>query len=128
MNVFDYVNSINYTKKDLREEGWEEKEYLPFIVNRHFSFFPDTIMHANTMNMKAFLPKNAQYSYLFHTIRKRKRYTKWNKKKESQEIKNIMELYNCSYVKAEQYYSVLTENQLKEINRIFSTKNGHMKK
>lgn len=128
MKVFDFINSITYTKKNLFHEQPEEKEYLPFIINRHLSLFPDTIMHANSMNMKSFLPKKAQYSYFFHSIRKRKRFTKWNKKTQNKTVQFIMELYSCSYIKAEQYLSLLSKEQIIEINRIFSTKEGNMKK
>lgn len=128
MKVFDFVNSITYTKKNLFEEQPEEKEYLPFIINKHLSLFPDTIMHANSMNMKSFLPKRTQYSYLFHSVRKRKRFTKWNKKTQNKTVEFIMELYSCSYAKAEQYLSLLSKEQITEINRIFSTKEGNMKK
>jgi hypothetical protein len=128
MKLFDFINSITDTKRNLFQEQPEEKEYLPFIVNKHLSLFPDTIMHANSMNMKAFLSKKAQYSYLLHSIRKRKRFAKWNKKTQNKTVEHIMELYSCSYAKAEQYLSLLSKEQINEINRIFSTKTGNMKK
>ena len=37
MNVFDFLNSINYTKKNILEEDiLLEKQYVPFIINKYF--------------------------------------------------------------------------------------------
>lgn len=82
MNVFDFLNSINYTKKNILEEDiLLEKQYVPFIVNKYLSYFPDTLMHSNQMNKLSFISKKDQYEYFINAIRKRKRYSKWKKKR-----------------------------------------------
>lgn len=129
MNVFDFLNSINYTKKNILEEDiLLEKQYVPFVVNRYLSYFPDTLMHSNQMNRVSFISKKDQYEYLINAIRKRKRYSKWKKKEEdiSKEIslKNIMEYFECSYKRAEEYFSILNTNQISAINAIFASKMG----
>jgi len=50
MSPFDYVNSINYTKKDIMEDDVAEKTYVSFMVNRSLSYFSDTVALANEMN------------------------------------------------------------------------------
>jgi len=129
MNVFDFLNSINYTKKNILEEDiLLEKQYVPFIINKYLSYFPDTLMHANQMNRVFFVSKKDQYQYLIGAIRKRKRYTKWKKKPDDLlkeiSIKNIMEYFQCSYKKAEEYYGFLNQNQKDSINAIFASKDG----
>ena len=129
MNVFDFLNSINYTKKNIMEQDiLLEKQYVPFVVNRYLSYFPDTLLHSNKINQFPFLSKKDQYEYLLHSIRKRKRYSKWKKNETDSNteitIKNIMDYYECSRKRAEEYLEILNKSQISSINAIFSSKNG----
>lgn len=129
MNVFDFLNSINYTKKNILEEDiLLEKQYVPFIVNKYLSYFPDTLMHSNQMNRVSFISKKDQYEYFINAIRKRKRYSKWKKKEDNIEkeilLKNIMEYFECSYKRAEEYLTILNKSQINTINVIFASKMG----
>jgi hypothetical protein len=44
MNPFDYVNAINYSKKDIMQTRDDEKAYSPYMVNRSLSYFQDTVV------------------------------------------------------------------------------------
>lgn len=47
-----YLNSINYDKVNLMDADEEsERQYPPYIINRCFSGFMDTVLYANEMNM-----------------------------------------------------------------------------
>lgn len=73
MNPFDVLNSINYTKKNLIDDGvCEEKQYLPFIINKGLSYFPDTLFHANEINFRNFLPKNSNMTICFFQLESEK--------------------------------------------------------
>lgn len=111
-NPFDYIKSINQTKKYILEN---EKDYNPFMVNRGLSYFPDTVLYANEMNMHAHLDKKLQYDFLINIIRKRKRFSKWNKHSESNDIKAIKQYYGYSNEKARDVISLLSKNELKII-------------
>ena len=50
MNPFEFLNAINYTKKDLMVDPENEKHYNSFVINRSLSYFPDTVAIANEMN------------------------------------------------------------------------------
>ena len=50
MTPFDYLNAINQSKENLIVDELSEKEYVPFVVNKGLSYFPDTILYANEMN------------------------------------------------------------------------------
>jgi hypothetical protein len=51
MTPFDFINAINFTKKDLfSEDPMAKKDYAPFIINRGLGYFPDTVLYANEMN------------------------------------------------------------------------------
>ena len=64
MELKDWLNSINQTKKNLIDEDHSlEKGYPPFIINKCLSGFVDTIMFANEMNMAHHLSKDMQYKF-----------------------------------------------------------------
>ena len=111
-NPFDYLNAINTNKKDILEN---EKDYPAFMVNRGLSYFPDTVLLANEMNMASHLDARLQFDFLINIVRKRKRFSKWNKTTESADIKAIKEYYGYSNEKARDVLPLLTNNELKEI-------------
>jgi hypothetical protein len=111
-NPFDYLNAINTNKKDILEN---EKDYPAFMVNRGLSYFPDTVLLANEMNMASHLDARLQFDFLINIVRKRKRFSKWNKATESADIKAIKVYYNYSNEKARDVLPLLTNNELKEI-------------
>ena len=51
MNPFEYLKAINITKKDVMVDDIAENNYNSFIVNRSLSYFPDTVLFANEMNI-----------------------------------------------------------------------------
>lgn len=125
MNPFDVLNSINYTKKNLIDDGvCEEKQYLPFIINKGLSYFPDTLFHANEINFRNFLPKKLQYDYLLLSVRKRKRFSKWLKNVEPVGIKCVARYYNISSRRAEEYIKLLSKTQLKVITDMYKDIDG----
>lgn len=115
-NVFKYLDSISYTKKDVYEE-YGEKDYVPFLINKGLSYFPDTILYANDMNFYNFLDKKLQYHYLINSIRPRKRFSKWSKPVNDDRIDLIIEYYRCSRQKAKTILSLLNNEQLKIIQK-----------
>ena len=121
MNIWDIINSINLSKKNLYESGdMTDKEYLPFIVNKSLSYFNDTLFHANEMNVHYHLPKQMQYEYLLHQIRPRKRFSKWLKKSDDKDIEYISKYYNISNKRATEYKTLLTKSQLQKIRDTMS--------
>lgn len=118
MNPFDFINSINYSKKNiLKEEGVQENDYVPFVINRGLSYFPDTILYANEMNLRPGLDNKLAYEYYLNSIRPRKRFSKWYKKEKIEKLEVIMEYYSCSYAKAVDYAKILTDEQINAIRK-----------
>ena len=103
MTPFDFLNEINQGKKDLMVDDIDhqvEKQYNPFIINRGLSYFLDTIMDANEMNIRHHLDKKLQNSYLLNIIRKKKRFSKWHKAEKSELLEIVMEFYGYSIKRA----------------------------
>jgi predicted transcriptional regulator len=116
MNPFELIKSISNTKKDILEN---EKDYNAFMVNRGLSYFPDTVIYANEMNKYHHLAGDMQYQFLINIIRKRNRFSKWNKSTESDDIKIIKEYYDYSNEKARDVLPLLSKKHLNIIrNRI----------
>lgn len=123
MSFFDFLNAINDTKEDLlKKDPLNEKDYVPFMINRGLSYFPDTIMYANEMNMRASIPKEWQFQFYLNGIKKKRRFSKWAKKDASTEdIKLIMNEYNYSSKRAQEVLDILSEEQIKTIRDKYNT-------
>ena len=112
MNPFELIKSISSSKKDILEN---EKDYNAFMVNRGLSYFPDTVIYANEMNKFHHLDSRLQYQFLINTIRKRNRFSKWNKSIESENINAIKKYYNYSNEKARDVLPLLSKENLNTI-------------
>jgi hypothetical protein len=115
MNHFDYLNSINATKKDIMLDDIDEKAYNPFMVNRGLSYFNDTALIANEMNLNPHIDKKLQYHFLINIIRKRKRFSKWAKPETESDIEAVKEYYGYSNEKARQALTLLSPDKIKII-------------
>ena len=117
MNPFEYVNSINYSKKNIMDSPEKEKGYNPFMINRSLSYFNDTVILANEMNKYHHLDGRLQYSFLINIVRKRKRFSKWNKPQKHNDIEVVKRYYGYSNEKASQALKILTTEQINYIKQ-----------
>lgn len=117
MNLSEILNSINHNKENIlrSRDDREERSYAPFIINKSLSYFPDTIFLSNAVNAIPNMDKRMHYEYFLHSVRKRKRFSKWQKKEMDPKISWVMEYYDVSRRKAEEYISLMTEDQLIQI-------------
>jgi hypothetical protein len=116
MNPFDYSNAILETKQNLITDEASEKAYNPFLVNRALSYFPDTIIDANLMNVFNILDKKLQFDYLINSVRRSKRRrTAWGKKIENRDMEMIRDRYGYNHRRAKEALSILSDTQLKMI-------------
>ena len=91
MNPFDYLNAINSTKKDIMVDDIAEKSYTPFMVNRGLSYFADTVLLANEMNLNHHIDNRLQFDFLINIVKKKKRFSKWLKAKDIENHEVIKE-------------------------------------
>ena len=128
MNPFDFVNAINLNKKDLirgsESPDLIEKAYVPYMTNKALSYFADTIMYSNEMNINNNIDNLLQNDYYLNSIRVSKRFSKWSKREEDLEVDCVQQYYNVSYTKAVEILKVLSEQQLNLI-KIRITKGGN---
>lgn len=116
INPFEFLNSINSTKKNLMDVDIDtEKSYNSFLVNRSLSYFPDTVLMSNEMNRLHHLDSKMQYDFLINIVRKKKRFSKWDKPDERADLECVKEYFGYSESKAKQAIVLLTESQIKTI-------------
>ena len=115
MNPFDYLNAINSTKKDIMVDDLTEKSYNAFMVNRGLSYFNDTVLYANEMNIHHQLDNKLQFHFLINTVRPRKRFSKWLKNSDPTSLDIVKEYYGYSNEKARQVLSLLSDNEINEL-------------
>ena len=122
MDLKDWLNSINQTKKNLLDEDPTlEKEYPPYIVNRCFSGHLDCIMFANEMNIHNNIPKKMQYDFYLNSLRKKKRFSPWLRQDKIKDLDCVKRYYGYSNEKAKQALRILTKEQLTFIKSKFDT-------
>ena len=125
----DYLNAINYTKKDLMDtydEGWKKK-YPAYIINRCLSMFWDTIESASHMNSFHFLDNDVQFQFLINSVRKKRRFGgKWLKQSELENLQYVKEYFGYGNEKAREALNILTEKQIEDIKEALN-KGGRKK-
>ena len=112
MSPFEIIKAISSTKENILEN---EKDYNGFMVNRGLSYFPDTVIYANEMNKYHHLDPRLQFDFLINIVRKRNRFSKWNKSIESENISAIKKFYGYSNEKARDVLPLLSDENLKII-------------
>lgn len=122
MELKDWLNSINQTKKNLIDEDSSlEKEYPPYVVNKCLSGSIDCVLLVNEMNMNHSLSRKLQYDFLINTVRVKKRFSPWIRKEKIKDIDAVKSYYGYSNEKAEQSLKILSEEQLNFIKQKLDT-------
>jgi len=122
MELKDWLNSINFTKKNLLEEDPSlKKDYPPFIVNKCLSGHLDCILFANEMNKYHFLDRDIQYNFYINILRKKKRFSPWIRKDKITDLEYVKSYYGYSNEKASQVMKILSHEQIEFIKQRLDT-------
>ena len=117
MSPFTFLNEINFGKKDIIVDDITEKQYNSFMVNRGLSYFKDTAVIANEMNINHHIDSRLQYDFLINMIRKKKRFSKWNKPQIIDDLDVIKEYYGYSNKQAKAVHNLLSSEQIGELRK-----------
>lgn len=108
---FSVINDINAGKEPKNPE-----KFSPWLTNRFYSFFPDTLYFAQLMNLNYDLEPRLQLLFLINTIRPSKRWNKWLKREaQSNNYELVREWYSFSDKKTKEALAVLTKEQISEL-------------
>ena len=120
-NPFDFVKSVSYDKKDLMVDEVEEKAYQPFLINRALSYHQDSVFLTNEMNVRHGVDNRLQYQFFLNTLRKRQRFSQWQKPYISKKLDTVKEYYQISTREAKDYVELLSDKQLRELKNRMKT-------
>lgn len=111
---FQIADDLSFGKQGILED---DKDYVAFIINRHFSNIPDAVFQSNEMNLNSHLDVRLQHDYYLHSLRKQKRFAKWNKKDKKDEavIEAIQRYYSYNVGRAKEALKLLTKDQIEYI-------------
>ena len=117
MSPFDFLNEINYGKKNIIIDDITEKQYNSFMVNRGLSYFKDTVVIANEMNINHHLDNRLQFDFLINIIRRKRRFSKWNKPQIVDDLDVIKECYGYSNKQAKAVHNLLSSDKIGELRK-----------
>lgn len=118
-DVFDFIDSITVTKKNLLLTEQDEKRYARcrWLVRRGLSFSPDLIETVNMINTMSMSPQ-MEYEFFLNFIPVKIRRPRWSKKSAaSLYMESVQQYYGYSETKAEQAIKILSVEQLAMIEK-----------
>ena len=122
MTPFDFVADIS-TKKtnllsNLEDDPQVIKDYVPFIINKAFGYWIDTILFAEDMNRLSHLSNQMQHDFLFHSIKKKfRKFQKWHKVVKNENVELLQLYYKINSQKAIDALSILTDDDIEDIRQ-----------
>jgi|TARA_B110000459_G_scaffold194589_1_gene234199 hypothetical protein len=117
MNPFEYLTAINDSKKDIMIDDIAEKGYNSFMINRGLSYFNDTVLMANEMNIHHQIDSRLQFDFLINIVRKRRRFSKWAKPQVESDIEVVKQYYGYSNEKARNALTLLSPDQINGLKK-----------
>jgi len=119
---FDFMAAVSQTKKDIIKESPEiAKDYIPYITNKGFGFFPDSVLFANEMNLHSNIPETCQYYYYMASLRKRMRRSQWHKLEQNDDLDMIKQVYQVRPEIAKQYLKILSNADIAKLRMLTDT-------
>lgn len=114
MDLFkELIPSLTQGRESILED---EKDYVPYVINKALSGYLDCILYVNELNRNYHIDRKMQYDYLFHVIRKQKRpFSPWLKQQKNDDLMAIKEYFGYSIQKAKEINNILTSQQVKDI-------------
>jgi hypothetical protein len=126
IQLFDYLNSINMTKKNLvrtaQDPSVEERSFPTFMGMRFLSYHEDALFLVNELNQVATvecgLTPQQHYEFLLHVLPKSKRFAKWQKSDKDEAIELVMSMYKYSYTAARDVVALLTDEDIRQLKEL----------
>jgi hypothetical protein len=111
------INALSLSKKPPEDLSG----YNAYVINRAFSYYPDTLFLACELNRYSSLPVELQFDYYYFGVAPRKRYSKWIKKEkvEDENIAILMRYYNYSRKRATEILPSMCKEDLEEMRKSF---------
>lgn len=121
VSPFEFVKSINQ-KKNHELIDVNVASYEPFVINRTYSYFADTVFFANEMNRFSGveqIPKEGQFDFYYYGMpKKSNRFSKWIKHESFINKKNE-EIFELLYSKYNREHNLSRKQVEKQVFPLF---------
>tara|TARA_B100000035_G_C21007902_1_gene558192 strand:- start:528 stop:788 length:261 start_codon:yes stop_codon:yes gene_type:complete len=81
----------------------------------------DAVLYANEMNRLHHLDNDVQYSFYLNSLRKKRRFSPWQKKEQVEDLALIKDYFKYSDEKARDALRILTKDQIELIKSKMNT-------
>jgi len=119
LDWIDFLKPLSLTKQNLIRGATDPKEaekaYNAFMINRSMSQFPDVIMFANELNLRADIDSIMQHDFYLHALPKKSRFSKWAQKNKLENLELVKEYFNYGNQKAMQALKLLSADDIEKI-------------
>ena len=112
---FTFVAEINGKKNTAIFTPETAAQYVPFVINRSLSYFVDTVLAANEMNIHHDLPKDLQFKYLCGAVSSRSRFGKWATPTVDKNAPIVARHFGCGMGEAADIIATISRDELHEI-------------
>ena len=112
-----FFNSICDKKDVITDNPDLEREYIPYVINKYFSYHPDCISDANDMNGYPFLDKKMQFDYFINNLRKRKLRLLWESERVHDDVSLVKEYFKTSLSKPKYIYKLMGTDDMGVIRK-----------
>lgn len=133
MELFDYLNEINYGKKRVMsksdfpfEHSENEKGYTPYVVNQLLARSKDCVTIVNEINRFPEIDKKMHFEFLRCILPKSKRYSKKVEFTRDKNLDVVKQYYKVNEQVAKQYMRFLDDNSIEQMKKEMDT--GGLKK
>lgn len=116
MSVMDILSNISSSDTTME---YHESDYKQRVINKGLSYFIDSILYVNEVNQRHYLTNKQHYDYLFNSLRKKKRFSKWHKKTPIDNVSLVMQTYKYNQQKAEEALKLLSDEQISALQKRF---------
>ena len=113
LTPFDIIKHIG-NKAGFRLDDDTSSSYSPWIINKFYSFLPETVLFAASMTEFADLDNSMQYDYYYHSMKRGAKFTKWIKEDKDENLILISEHYKVNRTRAAEMLA-LAPNIVEEI-------------
>jgi hypothetical protein len=121
MDLFkDWLPSVTEKKGYMFAEGdldEIERKYPAFMMNRALSQYEDTVLLANEMNCSSHLDPKIQYDFLYYSVPKKRRFSKWAKAQKDDTINMISTIYQISTRRAEEVADLFSDEDIEALKQ-----------
>jgi hypothetical protein len=113
LTPFDIMKHIG-NKQGFRLDDDNTSSYSPWIINKFYSFFPESALYAANMTEFSDLDVSMQYDYYYHSMKRGNKFTKWMKEDKDENLVLISEHYKVNRTRAQEMLA-LSPNLVEEI-------------